>query len=157
MLKRKDVEILVYLRQNCREKLTNIAKWLDRPASTIYEKMHNNNGVIQRNVCLIDFKKLGFLTKVKFIIRAWKNDKENVRDYLAAHPNINSLYKINNGYDFLAEGIFEHLRDVEEFREKLETKFKIRENKLYYVIQDIKREEFLSTPKHIELLNSLIS
>ncbi|MBW3010752.1 Lrp/AsnC family transcriptional regulator [Candidatus Woesearchaeota archaeon] len=155
MFKRKDVEILMYLRRNCREKLTNIAKILNRPASTVYEKMNNHNGIIQKNVCLIDFKKLGFLTKVKFIIRVWKTDKDKVREFLSQHPNINSLYKINNGFDFLAEGIFEHLRDVEDFREKLETRFKIKENKMYYVIQDIKREEFLSHPEDIELVNSV--
>lgn len=155
MMKIQDAKILIYLRKNCREKLTNIARWLERPASTIYEKLHNNNGVIQKNVCLIDFKKLGFLTKVEFIIRAWKTEKESVRKFLLEHPNINSLYKINNGYDFLAEGIFEHLRDVEEFREKLESEFKIKENKMFYVIQDLKREEFLSRPQDINMISGI--
>jgi DNA-binding Lrp family transcriptional regulator len=69
---------------------------------------------------------------------------EKLGSYLKAHPVINNLYKINNGYDFLAEGVFTNVKELEDFLEDLETKFLLEEKKTHYIIEDIKREEFMS-------------
>ena len=65
-----------------------------------------------------------------------------MQEYLMKHQNINSVYKINNGYDFLVECVFKHIKDLEDFMESLEERFRVDDKQVYYVIEDIKREDF---------------
>ena len=73
-----------------------------------------------------------------------KEDKDKVMSYLYTHPSINSLYKINSGYDFMFEIICRNVKELEEFMEDLENSFRIAERNVYYVVEDIKREEFMA-------------
>ena len=86
------------------------------------------------------------------MLRVHKDSKEPIRQFLEKHVNANSLYKINNGYDFLIEGVFRHLKDVEDFLEKLEEKFEVMEKQVYYIIDDIKRETFMEDPQLLGLV-----
>ena len=65
--------------------------------------------------------------------------------------NVNSLFKINNNYDFFVEAIFRDINELEEFKEELEIKFKTRKFVLYHLINEIKKESFLSNPEVIDL------
>jgi hypothetical protein len=63
--------------------------------------------------------------------------------YLKAHPAINNLFKIKNAFNFLAEGIFCHVKDLEDFLDELEKGFDLEDKRTHYVIEDMKREEFV--------------
>ncbi len=144
---KKELQMLAHLRTNGRMRLTIMSKKIHVPVSTLYDKLKQfQKGLIKKHTALIDFKKLGFHTKSRTMIKVDKHDRNSVKLYLSNHPNINSVYKINNGYDFLIEGIFRHIRDVEDFLEKLDQKFNIKEEKTYYVVDEIKEEGFLSNP-----------
>ncbi|MFC1769320.1 hypothetical protein ACFLZX_06180, partial [Nanoarchaeota archaeon] len=67
-------------------------------------------------------------------------------DFLIKHNNVNSAFKINNGYDFHIECMFRNLKELEEFNENLEEKFNIKDKKVFFLIEDIKRETFLEDP-----------
>lgn len=144
---KKDLKIICYLRQNARETLTNMSKKTKIPVSTIYERLKSQNGgLITKHTSLIDFNKLGYSTKAHIMIKVGKNSRDNLKKYLMNYNQINSLYKINNGFDFMIEGIFKHLRELEDFFEDLDEKFLIENKEVYYVIDDLKRETFLSDP-----------
>jgi len=151
----KDLRILVELRNDARAQLTTISKKTGIPISTIYDRLKNkSNGLIFKNVSLIDFESIGFNTRANICIKCSKTSKDKVREFLAKHQNVNSLFKINNGYDFLAEVIFKNVRDLEEFIETIEDKFIIKSKQVFYIIDNIIRESFFSDPLHLELLNS---
>ena len=152
MTSKKDLLILSYLRQNCRETLTNISKKSSIPVSTLFEKIRRNrDGVIRKHTCLVDFAKLGFNTRAKIAIQASLNHRKDLLDFLLNHKNINSVYKINNGYDYLTEGIFRNMRDLEEFIETLQVKFRTKKQETYFIIDDLKREAFLSDPQFLDV------
>jgi len=48
--------------------------------------------------------------------------------------------------------VFKNLQGLETFIEKMESRFRILEYKVYYVLEDLRREEFLSNPEHIKML-----
>jgi len=73
----------------------------------------------------------------------WEN-KEKLSSYLKAHPSINNLYKVNNGYDYLAEAIFGNVKELEEFMDELDKKIPLEDMKSHYIIEDLKREGFLN-------------
>ncbi len=153
MINRKDLVILSHLRNNCRETLTAISKKSRIPVSTIYEKIRRSEGgVIKKNTCLVDFTKLGFNTRAKVVIQASMQGKPELLSFLIKHQNVNSVYKINNGYDFMIDCVFRNIRELEEFLETLQEKFRIRKQETYFIIDDLKREAFLSDPQTIDLV-----
>ena len=153
MINRKDLVIIAHLRNNCRKTLTEIFKRTRIPISTIYEKLKRNEGdIIRTYTCLVDFTKLGFNTRAKIVIQANLNHKQELLEFLLKHQNINSIYRINNGYDYIIEGIFRSMRDLEEMLELLKKKFKIKKQETYFIIDDLKREGFMNDPDALDLV-----
>jgi hypothetical protein len=46
----------------------------------------------------------------------------------------------------MIEGIFKHIKDMEDFIELLESKFKVMDHKSFFIIEDLKREAFMAEP-----------
>jgi len=153
MLKPKDLMIISSLRNNARESLTQMSKKTKIPISTLYEKIKNNKtNIIKKHTAIIDFTKLGFSTRAQIILRVNKNERDKIKEYLLKTHYLNSLYKINNGYDFLLEAVFRNIKEMEDFMESIDEKFKIKAKQVYYIVDDIKREAFLcnnATLKHL--------
>ncbi len=84
-------------------------------------------------------------------MQAHINHKPTLQEYLLKHNNVNSLYRINNGYDFMLECIFHNMKELEDFTESLQRNFKVKKCDTYFVIDDIKRESFLADPNIVEV------
>ena len=63
-----------------------------------------------------------------------------------------SIFRINNGFDFIVEAVFKNINELENFIESLEDKFKIKSKNVYYIIDEIKREKFMTDPRVVDLL-----
>ncbi len=145
--------LLASFRQDARMSLTDMSKKTRVPISTIFDKLKTyQKEFIKKHTTLIDFSKLGYNTRAKIAIKVNKDQKEEIKEYLSKNQNINSVYKINNGFDFLIEGIFVHVKDMQEFVDKLEEKFDIQDKQTYYIIDEIKREEFMAKPDLVCLM-----
>jgi DNA-binding Lrp family transcriptional regulator len=152
-IEKKELDIIMHLRRNGRESITNISRETKLPISTIYERLKKNKfRAIKKTVTLIDFAKLGFNCVVKVAMKVKKEDRSLLKDHLMTHPNLNNLYKINNGFDFLVECVFNHVKEVEEFLDTLDSRFNILEKKVYYVIEELVKENFLSDPIHRDII-----
>ncbi len=152
-MKEKDLLLLASIRANARETLTRISRKTNIPISTIFDRLkQHENTIIKKHTAIIDFSKLGFSTRVTITFKAGKADKLPMKEYLENHCNVNSLYKINNGYDYLVEGIFKNIKDMEDFIENIEEKFRIKSKQVYYIVEDIKREDFLSDENTVSLV-----
>ena len=147
-MKKQDLLVLSALRQNARLSLTKMSRATKVPVSTIYDKLKQyERELIRKHTALIDFTKLGYNTRANLLVKVDRDQRDNMQEYLQAHKNVNSIYKINNGYDYMVELVFVHIKDMEDFMESLEKQFKILSQETYYIIDDIKREEFMSNPK----------
>jgi len=143
MIKSSDLKLISYLRKNARRTLTEISKKTRIPISTLYDKLKLHEGnIILKHTTLLDFSKLGFNCRANILLKTGRDERDKLASYLKAHPAINNLYKINNGFDFLAEGIFSHVKEMEDFLDELERNFPLEEKKTHYVIEDLKREAF---------------
>jgi len=142
----KDVLILTELRKNARAQLTDISKKTKIPISTIYDRLTNrSNSFILRHATLLRFDELGYNARANICIKCSKSSKKEVYENLGKHPNINSMYKINNGFDFMIEVIFKNVKDLEEFIEQLEDNYSIRQKEVYYIIDEILKENFFTS------------
>lgn len=152
-MKKKDLVIISHLRRNARETLTRMSRKTSIPVSTLYDKLKLHTGnLIMKNTALIDFSRIGFHARANIALKVDREYRAELKEFLIKNNNINSVYKINNGFDFLAECIFKHIKELEDFLELVDTKFKIRNKQVYYIIEDLKREEFLSDPELIDVL-----
>ena len=143
MLTRDETLILKHLRVDCRASLARLARKQAIPVSTLFTKVAKLESVIHKYTSLIDFSKLGHGLKVNMLIRA------RDLDLLADHPNINCLSKINNGYDFFLEAIFDNMKSYTLFIEELD-RLDIKPD-VFFVVEELKREEFLTKDEHLEL------
>ncbi|MDP2909031.1 MAG: Lrp/AsnC family transcriptional regulator [Nanoarchaeota archaeon] len=153
-MKKTDLLIISSLRQNAREKLTEISKKTRIPVSTIFDRIKMHEGsIIRKHTALVDFGKLGYNTRANIILKISKGDREAMREFLMKHNSINSAFKINNGYDFLIEAVFANIKEVEDFTDLLEEKFSIKAKQVFYIIDELKKEDFLSNPALVSFGN----
>lgn len=146
----KDLLTLSYLRQNGRFSLTSLAKRIGTPHSTLFDKVRAKRLPFSRHTILLDFDRLGFTTRAQILLSVEKQDKAGLIACLKKSANVNSLFSINNGWDVTMECIFRNMRALESFVEQLESKFKIKDKQVHYVIDEFKRESFLSDPSMAE-------
>jgi DNA-binding Lrp family transcriptional regulator len=150
MINKKDLAIISHLRTNARMPLTKMSRKIQIPVSTIFDRLKiGEREFIQKHTCLLDFSKLGYKIRSNIIFKVEREDKEALKDYLMKHSAVNSLYKINNGFDFMLEGVFKDMQEMERFMDELDKRFKITEKSSFYIIEDLKRESFMSNPNMI--------
>ena len=143
-LKQTDFKIISCLRQDARMRLTDMSKETRIPVSTIFDRMKTLEGdVIKRNAALVSFERLGYHARAVITLKVNKKHREQLYALLGKSESVNNLYRINNGWDYLAEVVFRGVKEVEDFVEQLEGKVNLKEVKVFYVIDEVKREDFL--------------
>ena len=153
MLTKKDLLILTQLRNNSRETLTKISKNTGVPISTIFDKIKcYQSSLIKKHTTLIDFSRLGFNARVNIMVKVDREKREEARKFLLSHQNTNSVYKVSNGFDFLIEGIFKNVKEVEDFIDFLGGKFRLEQTQVYYIIEDVKKESFMNNNELLDLV-----
>jgi DNA-binding Lrp family transcriptional regulator len=149
---KRDILLMTYFRRNARENLTQISRKTHIPVSTIFDKLREfERGLIQKHTTLIDFRRLGFDIRINILFKVEKDSREEFKEFLVYNENVNSIYRINNGYDYMVEAIFRDMSDLQRFTELLD-RFKIEDKKELFVLEDVKRECFLTNETHSRLL-----
>ncbi len=149
----KDLIILSELRKNARESLTKMSRRTRIPISTLHDRIRTNlNNLIKKNCALIDFSKLGFPIRINLLIKVPSKNKKDIAEFLRNNFHVNTLLRVTNEFDFLAELIFKDIKSAGEFIDGLEEKFEIEAEKKYFIIDELKKEEFLSDKELLPLL-----
>jgi len=149
---RKDFLLLSYFRNNARENLTTISRQTNIPVSTIFDKLHQfEESLIKKHTSLFDFKQIGFDVKVNILFKTARENRDAFKDFLMGNFHINSIYRVNNGFDFLIEAIFKDMGELHDFLEEVEA-FKIESKQELFILEDLKREGFLSDAVHAEII-----
>ncbi len=155
-IKKSDLMILSQLRTNSRQRLTQMSRLTTVPVSTIFDRIKQFDGdIIQRHTALIDFTQLGFNVRLNVIIKIPKEMRETAKQYLSKHRNVNTVYKVNSGYDFHIELIFKNIKESEDFLENMDEKLDIIDRQVYYIIDEIKKEAFFADPLFVDALVSV--
>ncbi|HII15236.1 MAG TPA: Lrp/AsnC family transcriptional regulator [Nanoarchaeota archaeon] len=154
-MNKREMLIISALRSNCRKSLTEMSRETKIPISTLHEKIQSYSGnLIKKHTALIDFARAGYNTRAKVLLKVEKEERQVLQDFLTSCKNVNTLLKVNNGFDFLAEMVFVHIKEMEDFMESLEHQFRILNRETFYIIDELKREEFLSSP-HAVMMNAV--
>lgn len=153
MMSKKEMVLFTTLRKNARLRLTLLSRKANLPITTTYQRLKTNNGkLIKGYTALFDFSRLGFSTHVFLLLKCEKKDKEALREYLEKQPNVNTMFRINHGYDYMLECFFRSIKELEEFTEQIEAQCPILAKTEHYIIDTLTKEEFFSDMKKAEML-----
>lgn len=143
-----DLIIVSYLRQDARTTLTNMSRQTRIPVSTIFDKIRDfkETGLIKKNTSIVSFERFGYNTKALIFLSTSKEERPNLIEILKTSNNVNSLFKVNNGWDLIAEVIFPSFKEIEDFLEHIEEKVSLSRKEVLYIIEELKREDFFSNP-----------
>ncbi|MBU0470622.1 MAG: Lrp/AsnC family transcriptional regulator [Nanoarchaeota archaeon] len=138
----KTIQLISCLRENSREKLTSISKKTNIPISTLFDLLKElKEEMITKNTVLINFSRLGYNVRAQILVKV--NDKEGIKKHFLCNPNVNNVYKINNGWDFMIEVIHKNIKLLDDFIEGLNEKFFLEKYEVHYLVDEVKREGFL--------------
>ena len=145
MIREKELKMLGFFRNNSRTSLTKMSRLTKIPVSTIFDKLKEfeKNSLIRKHTSLIDFKKLGYDIRTQILLTASKDTRSQLQKFLIGHPKVNTVFRINNGFDFLIEAIFKNMNDLDTFTKTLD-EYNPKEKKEFFIMEDIKREEFMA-------------
>ena len=145
MLRPSDLKVLVELRRNSRSNLSELSRKTKLPISTLFDKLKRfNKSIIRKNAALLNFRYMG-LERKKVFLKVAKNDQQKLLVFLKSHPAVNTLYKVDNRFDFLAEIIFAGLTEYYRFLKELE-QFDILSKEDYSIIEEFRHEDYLTLP-----------
>ena len=140
-----EIRLITVLRQNAREKLTSISRKIQLPISTIHEKIKRySGGIIKRHTILLDHAMLGYPIKTHTMLKIDNGEKAKIIESMLKNRHIDNISRINNSFDIMMDGVFRSLNEAEEFFEKMQSEHKIRKLETYYVLDEIKREGFMT-------------
>jgi len=145
MIEKKYRDIITWLRKDGRMRLTKIARKTGIPVSTIFSRVKGGTLGIARFTALLDFESIGYTARATILFKAENRDK--LRKFLLSSPEVNSLTRVNNGYDFMADCVFRDMRELELFVDALERAHGVKRKEVHYVIEELKREAFLAEPE----------
>ena len=143
-MKRTDATVLSAFRTDGRVQLTELSRRTGLPVSTLHERLKRyvEQGIL-KPIALLNFKKVGYDARAHILLSVDPASKDKLHAVLANHPNVNSLYRINNGWHFLLESVFPTMYELELFVEKIEQQFPIKRKEVHYTLDELKRETFL--------------
>ncbi|MBU0614460.1 MAG: Lrp/AsnC family transcriptional regulator [Nanoarchaeota archaeon] len=124
------------------------------PVTTIYDKLRvHEKKYVDRHTTLLDFSKLGMHSKASIAIACDRDSRTGLQDFLMKSPNVNSLYKTNHLHDFVAEVVFKDIGQLHRFTENIEMKFQVTNLYIFSIIEELKKEGFLTSPDHRLILD----
>lgn len=151
MLKHSDKIIITHLRKDGRKNVTEIAKEVKIPATTIYDRLRlMQRKYVKRNALLLEFDKIGYPVTCYITINVKADKKDNLNSYLMDQGNVNSLFRMNYGSKVLIEGVFRSINQLDRFMEEIRSRFDVENIHADYVTEELKREAFLTDLSHFE-------
>lgn len=145
-MKEKDKVLLAYVRQNSRVRLAKLSRLTGMPVSTIFDRLKKNlHGTITRSTVLLNWDALGMRTRALVLFKSKPEKRDELKEFLLKSPEVNTLQRINNGHDFIAECVFATIGELEAFLDRLSREYGAK-TEAHYIIEDLAREAALTSP-----------
>ncbi|MBI5072337.1 Lrp/AsnC family transcriptional regulator [Candidatus Woesearchaeota archaeon] len=142
----KDHLLVSLLRQDARQPIRTLGNAISMCRGTVAERLFSlQKEVIRKYTALVDFRKLGFGTRVLFTISLASEEKNIFGRYIRGHPALNNLYQTTNGADYIFEMIFCNHHEYSLFMEDIEYAFAIHSLTTSFIEQELVREAFVTS------------
>ncbi|MBW2995710.1 winged helix-turn-helix transcriptional regulator [Candidatus Woesearchaeota archaeon] len=121
----KDKKIIELMRTGKRLNISEIARQLGKPVSTVNDaiKRIEKKYVLKRS-SLLDYNKLGYHANAMVVVKI-KQGKQDFLEYLKELRFVNSIYHIDSGYDFLIDVVFKDVMGLKFWIEEIKKHFSL--------------------------------
>lgn len=124
-MKQKEKEIIQYLRKGKRVNISEIARELKLPISTVSDRIKRiEERYVLKRSSLLDYSKAGYLANAFLAVKI-NNKKHALLDFLRRQPCVNSIFLVNSGFNFLIEVVFKENILLLNWIEQMKSRFKI--------------------------------
>jgi len=125
-MKQKDKEIIRLMRTGKRLNISEIARQLNLPISTVNDsiKRIEKKYVIKRS-SLLDYHKCGYFANAKLTIRIDHSQKKTFLDFLRQQDCVNSIYHVNSNFDFLIDVVCRDAVELKHWIEEVRRNFSV--------------------------------
>ena len=131
------------LRENSRRNFKDIA---DKLGITIFKayKIRDKleREIIERYMVLLDFREIGYETRVFMILKPKVNFLNDVGLFLENCSNVNNLHLIDDFCSYFLEAIFKDMKGFSGFLNDL-SRFDFNKKEIMYVSEENKKEGFI--------------
>ena len=142
-MKEKDKEIIRLMRTGKRLNISEIARQLNLPISTVNDKIKRieEKYVIKRS-SLLDYHKLGYFANAKLVIRINSEFKQTFLDFLRGQDCVNSIYHINSGFDILVDVVCKDAIELKHWVECVKRDFSA-DISMFQILKVEEKERFV--------------
>ena len=142
-MKQKEKEIVSYLRQGKRVNISEIARELKLPISTVSDRIKRiEEKYILKRSSLLDYNKAGYFVNAFLAMKVSSSKKQALLDFLKKQPCVNSIFIVNSGFNLLIEVVFKENIGLLNWIEQMKSRFKI-EILLLQVLKVEEKEVFV--------------
>lgn len=150
-MKVNDFVLISNMRENSRESLTRLSKKTRIPVTTLHNKLKEYEGdLINKFTSIVNFSRLGYKTKAQILLKPNPETKKQLEEFLMKNKAVNSLYKVSTAFEYSVEVIFKDMEELQDFLNKVD-EFKVFQKEVVFVLNDMRREDFLSSPTYVAL------
>lgn len=134
--------MLMYIRDNSRISLTKLSKKTNIPVSTLFDKLKEmeQKEIIIKHTAILNYPKLGYPIRAHLLVE--DTIEKTALKFLKSTQNTNTLFSINNGFDYIADVMFHDLTELSNFIDLLKAQAKRVQEHL--IIRGILQEQFLT-------------
>jgi DNA-binding Lrp family transcriptional regulator len=142
-MKEKDLEILKQMRKGKRLNISEIARQLNLPISTVSDTIRRiEERYVLKRASLLDYSKLGYSANANLAIKAYPPQKNDLLKFLKNENCVNSIYHVNEGNDFLIDVVFRNWAGLKEWVSELKNKFAV-ETSTFHILKTEEKERFV--------------
>ncbi|MCB9358887.1 hypothetical protein H6503_03065 [Candidatus Woesearchaeota archaeon] len=141
-MRREEIEIIQHLRNGKKANISEIARTLRQPISTISDRIKRiEDKYILKRSSILNLKSTGYLSNSFLIIKCLEDNKTPLLNYLNTQNSVNSVFHTNTGSDFLIEVICKNEFDMIDWIRKTKSDFNLEVQHLP-VLKTEHREKF---------------
>jgi DNA-binding Lrp family transcriptional regulator len=151
---KETIHVLSILRADARATLTHLKTETGIPVSTLHDRLSKTlPRLITKYTALLNYAEIGYRTRAWFLVKSRKDTRETFETGMKKQKCINTLVRTSGTHDYIIEGIFTELNELEKFLEILETQQGVKAVSHLFTLSDIAREEFTPQPQAGENAN----
>ena len=142
-MKKSEKEIITYLRKGKKVNISEIARKLDLPTSTVRDRIKKiERNYVTKRASLLDYSRLGYFSNALLAIKIEPKEKSEFLDFARKDECVNSIYHINSGFNFLVELVCKDNLELRNWIEEIKMMFPLK-IMLFQILKTEEKEKFV--------------
>jgi Lrp/AsnC family transcriptional regulator for asnA, asnC and gidA len=142
-MKQNDLEIIRLMRTGKRLNISNIARQLNLPISTVSDRIRRiEKKYVLKRTSVLDYPRLGYFANARIAMKVNPEKKSEFLSFLRQEECVNSIYHINDGFDFLIDCVWKDAISRKNWICGLSARFPV-EFHIFNIIKVEEKERFV--------------